>query len=284
MKLKKIKCKVVENVTEEELFEFQTFLERLFVCVERSYEVLKGCVQYIADFHTSRAKLTLLQRVSDMMAYLSHRVCGIGVKTFDRNEEFENLRKLKQSYAASVYISITRVSASSSARMEAALQEELLTKQEELRALEEQDRERVRLVALEVEREQKNLDLDLAMDSHRRKLGLMQVRQEVNKAEARCRAAASIRDDGGSLISVPNINVVHSQPEIALNPSAPVFKVDNKNEPHGARVVNNDQPRNGVSLAQTLANAMEKSRLPVPTPAVFSDNPIDFHLRGGSKH
>ena len=272
VKLRSVKAGIQEDLPENKLCKFQTEIEESFACVEKSYEVLKKCVPYVVDFKKYQRRIdSAAACCKDMVTHLSHRICEIEVKEFDLDEEIKNLKRLKKPYAASVYSAVTRVSLpleSQGDRMEATWQAELAAKQARLRALEAQESERVRLAELEAEQKRKNLECERAVEEQRRKLELMQVRLEVEEADARYRAI-SLSNDNASVRS----SVEYSERKCTLNPSAVSFAP--KGAARGESKVN-DQLIGEASLARALANAMDRNRLPVPTPTVFNGNPLDF--------
>ena len=157
-----------------------------------------------------------------MMIHLSHRICEIGVKEFDFDEEIRNLKELKKQYAASVYSVVTRTNLpleSQSDILEATLHAELAAKQARLWPLEAQESQRARLAELQAEQKHRNLELERAVVEQRRILELLQVRQEVEEVDARYRAINFSSIDGASVRSGVESGVWES----TLNPSSVSF-------------------------------------------------------------
>jgi hypothetical protein len=94
---------------------------------------------------------------------------------------------------------------------------------------------------------------------------------------------ASVSDTEVSLASHKPVNLqqTSSQPVLhepvllasSLNPSAPAFAMH-----HHTPVVNPvvNSSASELNLAVALANAVDRNRLPIPTPKVYTGNPMDF--------
>ena len=276
--------------SEEELSGFQHDLEGKHWQVAKAYEVLRNHIAMIDNFSLFQKKMdTSSACKADTMTHLNYRICEVGMKEFDLDDELEQLRALKKPHAASVYSAVTKGSLNSDVRSvkdqvaEAAA--DSAAKRVRIRALQMQEKERIHLVQLEAEKRQKNE----AIEVQQHKLELLKAQQELEENDARLRvlSAAVVEDNVASVLSAQHVSDDHNIPdryhESALDVHAPVF-CPADSYLVGGTLKSEHEPQSSVGkkaadeslLAQALADAMDKNRLPVPTPKVFSGNPMEF--------
>ena len=139
------------------------------------------------------------------------------------------------------------------------------------------EKERAYLVELAAHEVRKNLELEQEIESHRRRLEVLEAQHDVQEINARCSILQAAANDGDGKKSVAGAEPGNIRNNAnMLNPSANTF-VSQKplNAGTGHPVVTNSSI-DATSFAQVLASVMKQSRLPVPVPKVFSGNPIEF--------
>jgi len=214
-----------------------------------------------------------------MITHLNYRICEVGMKEFSLDDELEHLRALKKPHAASVYSAVTSVKSDVKSVKEQISEAaaDSAVKRVRIRALQTQERERIHLAQLEAEKRQKSE----AMAVQQHKIELLKAQQELEESDARLRvlSAAVMQDDIASVLSAHHVsdhNVPDHYQQPILDVHAPVFcprtepVSGNTPSPAGEKIANESL------VAQALADAIDKNRLPVPTPKVFSGDPMEF--------
>ena len=268
--LRKTREDIKQDLSEEELYDHKLAIESEFVRVEKAYDGLRTHVSEITDFPAYQRRIDSAAACRrDMVTHLSYRVTDIGVKDFDISEEIQNLRELKKPYAASLYSTATLQSSHHSERSAKAIEAaaDLAVSQVRCKALEAQEEEELNLAKMEA-----------AVAAQRHKLELLKAQQEVVERDVKFRVlSVSVEDGNASETAIPHIlhqTTSHLPFDSLLNPGAAVFS------PHAQPCVNNipvgTSNISESSLATAFANAMDRIRLPVPTPKVFSGDPIEF--------
>jgi len=268
------------DCSEEELFELQEQIEREFKDLVGAYDELRSCLPTVDITHQRKVDSASACK-RDMISHLNCRISEVGVKEFDLRDEIAQLKALKQPYTASIYSADTVVSHQTDSRSikdqatEAAA--DLAAKKVRFRALELEEEEAIHLAQLEAEREQ----MDQVVEVQRRKLKLLKARQEVEESNAKFQVlnAAVIESNenvAGELDTSPvsHHSVSTVQIDSSLNPRAPEFSPDP--QPFVANLPLSNSPVSESSLVAALANAMDRNRLPVPTPKLFSGSPIEY--------
>ena len=213
-----------------------------------------------------------------MVTNLSYRITEIATRDFDPMDVLDQLRGLKRPYAASVYSAVTRSSHSEARSMKDLAAEaaaDVAAKQVRVMSLELLEKEKLHLSKLENEKRQ----TDESVEAQRRKLEWLRAKQELEESNAKLKVlnAAVVDDSGASVnemvVPQPLHHDVLGNQELLLNADAPAF-VPYVQPPVHPMLSSNTV--NESSLATAFANAIDRNRLPVPTPKVFSGNPLDF--------
>ena len=278
-----VKTHVLKELSEDDVVQLKIEVEESFNVLANLYEELKAFAQFLIDFSNHQRRIDSAAACkADMITYLSHRMCEIDAREFDMEREVSNLRGLKKSYAASVYSCVTRSNCSQKSESKSIMNEatqaaaELAASQVRLEALKVQEKERTRLTELELEQKQKNLQFEREMEQQRMKLEKLQAEQEVHELSAKCKVLETAAKEQ-NIVPVSD-DSEDENAKLNLNPSAKSFT------PYFPQQCTVPVPRTDQkvpaitesSLAVALANAMDRSRLPVPTPSVFSGNPMEF--------
>ena len=281
------------DCTEDTLHTLIECIRAKYVSILKTYENLRSHASHIKDIATHQRQIDSATACkNDLISYLNQRVCQIGVKEFDAEEENTHLKGLKTSYAASVYSAATKRSFGSECSrdsgrsikaqaVEAAA--DLAAKQIRLQSLEVKEKERTRLAELEARKSRQNLELEQEIESQRRRLELLEAKHDVQEINARCSIlqAAANNDDGDGSEAGDELDNIPSHVS-TLNPSVQPFTPQ---RPSTAITVHSSDGSRSVdesSFAQILVNVMNQSRLPVPVPKVFNGNPMEFVAFRGS--
>ena len=252
---------------EDELANLQQCLEEAHDKVVNAYEGLKVHMPVIDNFANYQKRMDTASACKlDMMTHLYYRLSEVDVREFNTDDELEQLKALKKPYAASVY---------STAAEATEVAADYAAKKVRVQALHLQERERVHLTQLEAEKREKCE----AVEMQQRKLELLKAQQELEENDARLKVlnAAVMEDDAASCFSSPSNVSYHGIPGhqhgTALNARAPVFMphVD----PTSVNAVGAG-PVEGSTLVGALSAAMDRNRLPVPTPRIFTGDPMEF--------
>ena len=252
---------------EDELANLQQCLEEAHDKVVNAYEGLKVHMPVVDNFAYYQKRMDTASACKlDMMTHLYYRLSEVDVREFNIDDELEQLKALKKPYAASVY---------STAAEATEVAADYAAKKVRVQALHLQERERVHLTQLEAEKREKCE----AVEMQQRKLELLKAQQELEENDARLKVlnAAVMEDDAASCFSSPSNVSYHGIPGhqhgTALNARAPVFmpRVD----PTSVNAVGAG-PVEGSTLVGALSAAMDRNRLPVPTPRIFTGDPMEF--------
>ena len=163
---------------------------------------------------------------------------------------------------------------------------DLAAGQARLQALAKQEDDRKKLAKLEEERRK----MDYSIAEQRRKLKMLKAESEINVGSAKIKALqAAINPPSSTMNSAINhqpfadthktqeqfvaLQPVMSPSIYPLNPDAPAF--DPATTTRTAYQDTQDHQRDSF-LATSIANAMDRNRLPVPTPKPFSGDPMEY--------
>ncbi|PIK33816.1 hypothetical protein BSL78_29367 [Apostichopus japonicus] len=250
----------------DQLLEFQSTIKKLQDSVVTSYEELRRI--NVPD----KVTVSKVDNCCAISRELTEVLTQRRLEEIDTHQEREQIRGLKCAHPSvfgesisdqSVQSRMSVVSTISS--MKAKADAEKAEKLAAAKALREEQHQKSKL-----------LQMQMNLEEEKMKLEAMQADAAVRIAEAKCEVLSEAAED-------PE-DICLDKP-VRLNPLAasfnPVPHYDG--EPYqelsvghalGGESINN--PVSESSLAQALTSAMDRSRLPVPTPKAFSGNPIEF--------
>ena len=268
-------------VTLEHLQELQDNLKNNLDRVVGHYEQLKKCGIPERDIVT---KVDNCCSISEQLMETLTRRRLETPQDFDAIKEKEGAREMKYAHPSVFGESLETITGKSGHHSIGSQSVGSNISSLKVKADIERAEEVARAKALEEEQLQKTkiLQLQLQMEEEKMKLEAIQANAAIKIAEAKCDVIAEAvdpqeKEDLTNLnLTSPALKVTHSlnhqnRPP-STHPSYDANPTTLQNAPHTANLY----PTTDSSLAQALANAMDRNRLPVPTPKVFSGNPLEF--------
>ena len=301
---------VKRQITEKELFTLMKNLKGNHNNLLAVYNDLKTYIDITNDFTLYQRRIDAATAChNDMQTLLNERVTEVGVEQFDYSKEMAKIKTLKKPYAASFYSSMTSLVGESVTEVKervAVAVADLAAKKVQAEGLLVENKEIEHLNKLQAQKrqllksveEERNSIME-AIDAQERKIECLRVQRGVdeNTAVLNILKGAARTEDVDSIIQDYCPPSLHDQkdeatilpPKIStstpllttnfqsnLNPLAQTFMVRPKSETQSEPKLSSPNSELPSSFATEIARTLDRSRLPVPTPRVFSGNPLEY--------
>ena len=236
----------------------------------------------IASSPSQKSQASAESEKSKVQSVSQHSIAS----SLSQKSQASNESKNSQASNSSQHSIASEARAPSMSEQLAQAEADLAAGQARLQALAKQEDDRKRLAKLEEERRK----MDDSIAEQRRKLKMLKAESEINVGSAKIKALqAAINPPSSTINSAINHQpfadthktqeqFVAPQPVMSpsiypLNPDAPAF--DPATTTRTAYQYTQDRQRDSF-LATSIANAMDRNRLPVPTPKPFSGDPMEY--------
>ena len=278
------------ELPEDDLMQLRDTVEKEKDRIIRSHEAIRP---HLSDEQAQqhRQKADVIEACTkDILSAISLAIMEVDAVDFDPYKRRKDLHFLKQPYAASIYSERTATTIASQHSVQDQLiheRAELASKRVQLEAKKEEKIQQIELQKMQEERDK--LERAIQEKKHQNEITALETECQVARArvaviESNLDASNTTLDPDAPVYTPHSINPSTKQTtsrSSEFESSATKSHASQSPPPHCSQV---SQQNQYFDIATAIAHALDKSRLPVPTPKVFSGKPLEYvHFRRSFK-